>query len=169
MEAVKESGKARSIGVSNYDKSHLLATLATARIPPSINQVEFHPYMSHGDLLAFSRSRRNIATSAYGALTPVTRNIPGPLDETLKSLATRYEVSISLICLRWCLDQDVVVITTSQREDRMAEYLRVFTFKLTKEEVQEIAEKGAQCLKGEELVPRVIRYYNGLKSESEGN
>ncbi|EXJ80420.1 alcohol dehydrogenase [Capronia coronata CBS 617.96] len=170
MEAVKESGKARSIGVSNYSQTHLSATLATARIPPSINQIEFHPYMRQGDVVpvAFSHSHSNIATSAYGALAPVTRNIPGPLDQTLESLAKKYGVSTGLICLRWCIDQDIVVITTSEKETRMKEYLTVFDFKLTDGEVQEISDRGTESVGGKELVPRVIRYYRSLKEKDAG-
>jgi diketogulonate reductase-like aldo/keto reductase len=69
-----------------------------------------------------------------------------------------------MICLRWCIDQGVVAVTTSQKEQRMAEYLRVFEFKLTQEEVQEIAEKGSECLK-EDLVPRVVQYYRRLRAQ----
>ena len=53
MESVKEAGKTKSIGVSNYLESHLKATLATAKTPPSINQIEFHPYLQHGSLLDY--------------------------------------------------------------------------------------------------------------------
>jgi len=42
MEDVKASGKAKSIGVSNYLPQHLEATLKTAKVVPSINQSEFH-------------------------------------------------------------------------------------------------------------------------------
>jgi diketogulonate reductase-like aldo/keto reductase len=166
MESVKESGKARSIGLSNYGEPHILATLATARIHPSINQIEFHPYLRHGDLLPFSRNHGKIAISAYGALAPVTRNIPGPLDETLEMLAKKYSVSKGMICLRWCIDQGVVAVTTSQKEQRMEEYLRVFEFELTQEEVQEIGEKGSECLK-EDLVPRVVQYYRRLRAQGQ--
>ncbi|RFU28807.1 hypothetical protein B7463_g7508, partial [Scytalidium lignicola] len=164
MEAIKESGKARSIGVSNYDESHIQTTLATARIIPSINQIEYHPYLRHGNLLFFSQDHGNIAISAYGALSPVTRNMPGPLDDTLETLAAKYGVNKGMICLRWCINQNVVVITTSQKEERMKEYLGVFSFKLTQEEVREISEKGAECVH-EELLPRVIQYYNRLKAQ----
>ncbi|KAF8903671.1 NADP-dependent oxidoreductase domain-containing protein [Gymnopilus junonius] len=166
MEDIKESGKARSIGVSNYEELHILTTLETARIPPAVNQVEFHPYFSYGNLRNFSRQRANILTTGYGALAPVTHNIPGPLDDTLKALSEKYGVSVGLICLRWCIDQDVAVITTSQKPTRMEEYMTVFDFKLTEEEVNEIREKGALCLK-EEYIPRVVRYVEGLKKKAE--
>lgn len=149
MQAVKASGKARSIGVSNYEETHLATTLAgpQTHITPSINQIEFHPYLQHRELTDFSRlcaEGRGIAVSTYGAMHPVTRNpSPGsPLDKALERAAAKYGVSVGLVCLRWCVDQGVVVITTSQKEERMKEYLSVFDFKLSEDEVKDISDAG---------------------------
>ena len=164
MEAVQECNKARSIGISNFEESHIRIILATARIIPTINQIEYHAYFRHGDLQQFSHDHGNIAISAYGALHPVTKNIPGPLDSTLESLAKKYAVSTNLICLRWCIDQNVVAVTTSRKEERTKEYLHVFDFKLTPEDIEEINEKGALSVKeqGVEVVPRIVKYYRSL-------
>lgn len=85
------------------------------------------------------------------------------MDATLAALAQKYGVSAETICLRWCLDRGVVAVTTSTKEARMVEYLRVSKFKLTPEEVQEISDKGVESLGGEELEPRVLKYYRNLK------
>ncbi|KAK0508405.1 hypothetical protein JMJ35_009489 [Cladonia borealis] len=143
MEEVKASGKARSIGVSNYLERHLKATLATAKVPPSINQIEFHPYLQHGDLLEFQKSQ-NIAVAAYGPLTVVTKAKPGPCDEILESLAHKYYVSEGEIALRWCIDQGIVAITTSGKEERMSDYLRATKFSMTPKEVKDLSEAGLQ-------------------------
>lgn len=143
MEEVKESGKAKSIGVSNYLEKHLKATLATAKIPPSINQIEFHPYLQHGNLLDYHQGQ-NIAVSAYGPLTAVTKAKPGPCDALLASLAKKYYVSEGEICLRWCIDQGVAAITTSSKEGRLSDYLRAMTFSLTPKEVKELSDLGSE-------------------------
>ncbi|KAL2001597.1 hypothetical protein VTN02DRAFT_1552 [Thermoascus thermophilus] len=143
MEKVKESGKARSIGVSNYLQKHLEATLKTAKIPPSINQIEFHPYLQHGGLVPYHHEKE-IATASYGPLTPVARAKGGPLDPLLSTLAKKYAVSEGEIALRWAIDRGSVVITTSGKESRLKDYLRVLTFKLTPKEVDEISEIGQQ-------------------------
>ncbi|KAJ9149832.1 Aldehyde reductase 1 [Pleurostoma richardsiae] len=144
MEAIKESGRARSIGVSNFLQSHLEIVLETAKIPPAINQIEFHPYLQHGGLLAFQRSK-SIAAAAYAGLTAITKAAPGPVDGIYASLAKKYGVSEAEVALRWILDQDVVVITTSSNEQRLKTYLRDLpSFKLTPKEVQEIGELGQQ-------------------------
>lgn len=141
MEVLKKNGKARSIGVSNYQQSHLQATLQTATIPPTINQIEFHPYLQDRSLVEF-QSSKGIATACYGLLAPLTKAKGGPIDDTLDQLTPKYAVGEGEIILRWALDQEMVVITTSYKESRLSDYLRTLTFKLTPREVQEISQKG---------------------------
>lgn len=144
METIKKSGKARSIGVSNYLQPQLEATLKTATIPPSINQIEYHPYLQHGDLNAFQKANQNIVSAAYAPLTPLTKAKPGPCDVILEKLAKKYYVSGGEIALRWAIDQGIPAITTSGKEERLSDYLRAMTFKLTPREVKDISEAGAE-------------------------
>lgn len=175
MQAVKASGKARSIGVSNYEESHLATTLSGSETQtiPSINQIEFHPYMQCRGLTEYSRScaeGRGVAVAAYGALHPVTHNPNpgGPLDQALERIAAKHGVSTELVCLRWCMDQGVVVVTTTRREERIKEYLRVFDFKLTEDEVKDISDAGVRSLPhGEELVPRAVQFHRKLAAQEE--
>lgn len=144
MEAIKDAGKARSIGVSNFLQEHLEAVLKTARIPPAINQIEYHPYLRDGPLLDFHRAH-GIAISAYAPLTAVTKAKPGPLDDVYPELARKYGVTEGDIALRWCIDQGVVAITTSSSEERLQGYLnKIPSFKLTEKEVERISEMGKQ-------------------------
>ncbi|KAM0713778.1 hypothetical protein Q7P37_010740 [Cladosporium fusiforme] len=143
MEQLKASGLARSIGVSNYLPEQLDWILETASTPPSINQIEFHPYLQHPELLKYHKEK-GIATSAYGPQTPITKAQGGPVDEILRRLAKKYAVNEGEICLRWCVDQDIVPITTSSKEQRLSDYLRAMTFKLTPAEVKMINEAGAE-------------------------
>lgn len=141
MEKVAAAGKAKSIGVSNFLKKDLDAILKTAKVRPAMNQIEFHPYLQHGDLLTYHKNK-DIKVAAYGPQIPVTKAKGGPLDSVLASLAKKYAVNEGEILLRWCVDQDVVPITTSSKEQRMSDYLRIFTFKLTPAEVEEISKVG---------------------------
>ncbi|KAK8247075.1 aldo-keto reductase family 1 member C13 [Phyllosticta capitalensis] len=143
LEELQAAGLTKSIGVSNYLPKHLDATLATAKVVPAINQIEFHPYLQHEGLLEYHK-KHGIATSAYGPLTAITKAAPGPVDDTLAALARKYAVSESEICLRWAIDQDIVAITTSSKEQRLSDYLRGMSFKLNPAEIQEINEKGLQ-------------------------
>ena len=145
MESVKAASQARSIGVSNYLRPHLEATLATAKVPPSINQIEFHPYLQHheGDLVEWCKAH-DIALAAYGPLTAVTKAKPGPCDAVAAKLSKKYAVSEGEIALRWCIDQGIVAITTSGKEQRLSDYMRALAFKLTPKEVQDMKDAGQQ-------------------------
>lgn len=148
MEAIRASGRARSIGVSNYIQEHLDPILETASVPPAINQIEYHPYLQHvtqdraSDLLAYHREK-GIAVSGYGGLSAITRASPGPVDDAYAELAEKYGVAVGDVALRWTLDTGVVAITTSSREDRLRQYLaKLPSFQLTEEEVKEISDLG---------------------------
>jgi diketogulonate reductase-like aldo/keto reductase len=143
MEAIHATGKAKTIGVSNFLKADLEAILKTAKITPAINQIEYHPYLQHGDLIDFQR-KHNIATSAYAPLTAVIRAKPGPLDGTYEHLARKYGVTAGEIALRWVIDQGIVALTTSGSEQRLKGYQKIAQFKLTPKEVEEISELGKQ-------------------------
>lgn len=135
MELLQSQGLCKSIGVSNYLPADLQHILATCKTPPAVNQIEFHPYLQRHELLAFHKEH-GIATQAYGPLTAVTKAAPGPVDAVLQRLARKYAVSEAEVCLRWCVDQDVVAVTTSGKEQRLSDYLRAMTFKLTPAEVK---------------------------------
>ena len=141
MEAVKAAGKARSIGVSNFMRPHLEAILKTATDRPVMNQIEYHPYLQHGDLIAFHKNH-NIAIAAYGPLVPVVKAKGGPLDPVLDALARKYAVGPGEILLRFCIDQGIVAVTTSGKEQRLSDMLRAMTFRLSPKEVAEIARVG---------------------------
>lgn len=148
MEAIHASGRAKSIGVSNYIQEHLDPILATAVVPPAINQIEYHPYLQHvtqdreSDLRAYHREK-GIALSGYGGLSAITRAAPGPVDAVYAELAEKYGVTTGDVALRWTLDTGVVAITTSAREDRLQHYLATLpSFKLTEEEVEKISDEG---------------------------
>ncbi|RYP13206.1 hypothetical protein DL765_006997 [Monosporascus sp. GIB2] len=144
MEAIKSSGKARSIGVSNFEQSDIEVILQTAKTIPAVNQIEYNPYFQQGNLIKFLREK-NIAVAAFSPLAAVTTARPGPLDETYAELAKKYGVTESDIALRWCIDQDIVAVTTSHSEQRLQGYLRNLPkFKLTGEEIERISEIGKQ-------------------------
>jgi diketogulonate reductase-like aldo/keto reductase len=143
MEEILASGRAKTIGVSNFLQKDLEAILKTAKVVPAINQIEFHPYLQHEDLVPWMKSK-GIAISAYGPLTAAIKAAPGPLDATYKKLAEKYNVTIGEIALRWVIDQDIVVLTTSGSEDRLKSYLKTLTFKLTPDEVAEISKLGLE-------------------------
>ncbi|KAI7578778.1 hypothetical protein KC343_g21226 [Hortaea werneckii] len=117
--------------------------METCQTPPAVNQIEFHPYLQHVELLKYHKEK-GIATEAYGPLTSITKAANGPVDDILNVLSKKYAVTPGEICLRWCIDQDVVPITTSSKEQRLSDYLRAMTFKLTPKEISQINDAGSK-------------------------
>lgn len=144
MEKVQQAGKARAIGVSNYSQSHLEATLQTASIRPTINQLEHHPYLQHGDQIPVFHQQQGIRTASYSPLTPIFRAAGGPVDAKLAELAAKYKVTEGEILLRWSVDRGDVAVTTSSKESRLREFLRILDFQLTAAEVDAISQLGRQ-------------------------
>ena len=93
MEDVKAQGLAKSIGVSNYLQEHLEWILETAKTPPAINQIEFHPYLQHGDLLEFHKSKVTSGAcflcNSYCYMC--TDEVAGYCDRSVRALDTRYQ------------------------------------------------------------------------------
>lgn len=144
MEACREKGLARNIGVSNFLIPHIEAILKTATVKPAVNQIEFHAYLQRKQLCEYL-NEQGIAIEAYAPLTPITKASPGPVDEICAQLASKYNVGTSAILLRWIMEQKIVVITTSSQKRRLAEYLsQLSAFQLTGEEINEISNAGAK-------------------------
>jgi diketogulonate reductase-like aldo/keto reductase len=144
LEALQSAGLARSIGVSNYLQPDLETVLSTAKVVPAVNQIEYHPYLQHAGLLDFHKAH-GIATVAYGPLSAVLFARPGPLDQYYANLARKYGVQEAEVALRWCVQQDVVALTTSKDEGRMRTYLKnIGEWELSEREVNNIKEIGSE-------------------------
>ncbi len=123
---LKEAGRARSIGVSNYTVGHLEELLASSSVPPSVNQVEFHPFLYQKDLLEFCRGH-GIQLEAYSPLTRGHRLG----DPRLVEIAEKNRRTPAQVMIRWGLQHGVVVIPKSQRRERIRENANVFDFSLS--------------------------------------
>jgi len=127
---LKEKGLARSIGVSNYTIRHLEELLSSSPIPPSVNQVEFHPFLYQADLLAFCQGH-GIKLEAYSPLTRGHR-----LDHpVIQAVAAEYQQTPAQILIRWGLQHGLVVIPKSVRPERIRENAQVFDFELSRSDM----------------------------------
>ncbi|KAF7793208.1 hypothetical protein EIP86_004317 [Pleurotus ostreatoroseus] len=151
LEALKEEGLTRSIGVSNFQPEHLDVILDGAKVIPAVNQIEYHPYLvkATAPLIDYLK-KHNIRATAYGGLAPVTRFKHGPVDIVLKRIAGRLheeagvQVSKAQVLQAWLRKKDIVCITTSTKKKRLQEYLSVVKLpNITDEEEREIDEVGS--------------------------
>ena len=119
-------GKARAIGVSNYSIRELNELIAKSDIiVPSVNQVEFHPFLYQGELLRFCRNNK-IQLEAYSPLTRAKRLYHPNIIE----MAKKYGKTPAQVLIRWSLQHDLVVIPKSIHEARIKENSQVFDFHL---------------------------------------
>ena len=130
---LREQGLVRSIGVSNYTIRHLQELLPATPIPPSVNQVEFHPFLYQRELLEFCQSR-GIQVEAYSPLARGRRM----KDPVTVEMAARYARTPAQVMIRWSIQHGLVVIPKSVRPERIRENATVFDFELTPKDMERL-------------------------------
>lgn len=131
MIQLMKSGKARAIGVSNYDIIQMQEILQNFDVPPSVNQVEFHPFLFQEELLQFCNNN-NIQLEAYSPLTR-GKKLNHPV---LRGLEHKYSRTSAQILIRWSLQHNLVVIPKSGHENRIKENSQVFDFQLDEKDMK---------------------------------
>lgn len=147
---LQASGKARSIGVSNFNESHL-DEIAAARLPmPDANQIELHPWSQKPGLLAHM-AQYDIAPIAYSSLVPLStwRTEPGQdsakTDEmkadgaVFQGMAAKYGVSEAQLLLRWGVQNGYAVLPKSLNPNRMRQNLDLFSFAIDDADMNQMA------------------------------
>lgn len=130
LERLLGDGRCRAVGVSNYTIAHIDQVLDEGNVVPSVNQVEFSPFLYQRELLEHCHAR-GIRIEAYSPLTKARRLD----DERLAAVATRHAKSPAQVLIRWALQREVIVIPKSADPGRIAENAAVFDFELTGEDM----------------------------------
>ena len=125
FEYLYEQGRIKAIGVSNFKTHHLEALIADSRIKPMVDQIEFHPGFMQTETVTFCREN-GIAVEAWSPLGT------GQMlqNETLKTIAEKYGVSVAQLCIRWCLQNDVIPLPKSVTPNRIQQNIDVFGFEI---------------------------------------
>ncbi len=130
MEAILASGKAKSIGVSNYLIHHLEEMKTYAKTQPAVNQIEFHPFWYRKELMEYCHAH-DIVVEGYSPLSRAMKL----MDPRVTVIAKKYGKSNAQILLRWSLQHGNVVIPKSVHKDRIAENIDIFDFEITTEDM----------------------------------
>lgn len=134
LERIAEEGRARSIGVSNFQVHHLERLLGETSVVPVIDQVEAHPWLQQHELREFCAAR-GIAVEAW---SPLARG--RVLDDAaIGRIAAKHGVEPAQAVIRWHLQQGLVVIPKTVDARRLASNLDVFGFELDEDDLAEIA------------------------------
>ncbi|WP_144712642.1 aldo/keto reductase [Curtobacterium pusillum] len=131
---LRASGRARSVGVSNFQVPHLERIIDETGEVPAVNQVERHPWLPQRELIAF-HEQHGIVTEAW---SPLGR---GRLieDPVLTRIADAHGVSVAQVLVRWNVQQGVVVLPKSVTPSRIRSNLDVDGFVLSDEDLAAIA------------------------------
>ncbi|CAL8103249.1 unnamed protein product [Orchesella dallaii] len=155
MEGQVKEGKAKSIGLSNFNVSQVERIVNVATIPPANLQVEVQAYFQNIELCQFAASK-NITVCAYGVLGSLGRaNIRGwkfdadvipPVlqDESVKTIAAKYNKTPAQVLLKYFVQQGIAVLPKSSNVQRIHENIAIFDFQLDKGDIKTILglEKG---------------------------
>jgi diketogulonate reductase-like aldo/keto reductase len=135
FEEIYASGKARAIGVSNFEVRHLDTLLQDATVKPMVNQIELSPYMQQQELVQYCQ-KNDIHPVAWA---PFGSGQTGVLqDPKIVALAEKYNKNVGQVILRWLLQQNISVLPKSSSESRMRSNLEVTDFSLTSEEIESL-------------------------------
>lgn len=134
LEKLYKDGRVRAIGVCNFHIHHLEDLIAHSEIKPMVNQVEYHPNLTQTALRDFCR-KEGIQLEAWA---PLKR---GDLfnDPVIIEIAQKHNKTAAQVILRWDLQNEVVTIPKSVKEERIISNADVFDFELSAADMEKIS------------------------------
>src|SRR3954452_16347240 len=145
LEELHADGRARSIGVSNFQIAHLERLAAEADVVPAVNQIELHPYFLNEDVRAYGEEH-GIATQAW---SPIAQG--DVLDDpAITAIADRLGRSPAQVVLRWHIERGSIVFPKSTTPARIKENFELFDFELEPADVAAIEglDRGEEGRRG---------------------
>jgi diketogulonate reductase-like aldo/keto reductase len=136
LEEIQATGKAKCIGVSNYTVKHLEQMKEYANVMPAVNQVELHIFLQQPELLQYCRDN-NITVEAYSPLAHAQAND----NPVIQQIADKHGKSYAQIMLRWCIQQDLVILPKSKTPSRLQENLNIFDFELDDQDMAQLKQQ----------------------------
>jgi len=130
MQRARESGHARSIGVSNFSIAELDELIAVADVAPTVDQVQFSPFEYRRRLLE-ACEERGVVIEAYSPLG-TGRHLG---DRTVAEIADRLGRTPAQVLIRWSVQRQLVVLPKSTHRERIAQNAEVFDFTLSGEDM----------------------------------
>jgi 2,5-diketo-D-gluconate reductase A len=134
LERIYAEGRARAIGVSNFQIPHLERVMAETDVVPAVNQIEAHPYLTQEELLDFD-GRHEIATQAWA---PLARGgVMG--DPVIEAVARANDRTPAQVVLRWHVERGSIIFPKSSSPRRLEENFEIFDFTLSEEDMNRIS------------------------------
>jgi alcohol dehydrogenase (NADP+) len=142
MEEGFKLGLTKAIGVSNYNAQAISDCLCYAQVPPSVLQIERHPYLQQPELISFCHANDIVVTgyAPLGAPGLYGAKAQDPLlsNAVVVAIAEKRKVSTGQVLIRWAIDSGCAAIPKSVKPARIHENLGVITFRLSEEELEQL-------------------------------
>jgi 2,5-diketo-D-gluconate reductase A len=133
LEELAADGRARSIGVSNFEVEHLERLASETELVPAVNQIELHPYFQNREVRAYGEEH-GIATEAWA---PIAQGaVLG--DPTIGEIAERLDRTPAQVVLRWHIQHGHIVFPKSVTPERIHENFQLFDFELEPDDLERI-------------------------------
>lgn len=134
LNEVKQAGKVRHIGVSNFNTALMAEAVSLSKAPIVTNQIEYHPYIDQKVVIEAARTAGMAVTGYYGMADGKVFT-----DPVLKDIAASHGKSVAQVVLRWLVQQDgIVALSKTIGEARVTENLAIFDFALSADEMAAI-------------------------------
>jgi 2,5-diketo-D-gluconate reductase A len=130
LEEIYASGRARSIGVSNFQPTHLRRVVQEADVVPAVNQIEVHPFLTQDDVRAVN-AEHGVATEAW---SPIAKGqvLDNPV---ITGIANDHDKTPAQVVLRWHVQRGDIVFPKSVTRERVEENFDIFDFELSQSEI----------------------------------
>jgi|JI10StandDraft_1071094.scaffolds.fasta_scaffold397851_2 diketogulonate reductase-like aldo/keto reductase len=125
LASIYKSGRAKSIGVSNFMIPHLEELIQMTGLVPAINQIEVHPFLNQKELRDYCASKK-ILVEAYSPLAHGKRI----QDPAITKISQKYNRTNAQILIRWSIQSGMIVLPKSVKRSRIEENGSVFDFQL---------------------------------------
>ena len=136
MEELYNEGRIRAIGLSNFHPDRVMDMIVHHDVPPTVNQVETHPFNQQIERQKFLQENR-VQIESWGPFAEGKNDIFH--NDLLVSLAGKYQKTVAQIILRWLTQRGIIAIPKSVRNERMEENFNIFDFELNQEDMAAIA------------------------------
>lgn len=137
MEELYREGRIRAIGVSNFHPDRIMDLMMHNEVVPAVNQIETHPFHQQIETQKFLEEVK-VQIESWGPFAEGKNNIFH--NESLLSIAGKYDKSVAQVILRWLTQRGVVAIPKSVRKERISENFQIFDFDLSPEDMDAIAQ-----------------------------
>ncbi|EGT52288.1 hypothetical protein CAEBREN_15513 [Caenorhabditis brenneri] len=132
-----DEGKLKSIGVSNFEISHLEELKNNSEIVPAVNQVEYHPHFHQDDLVRYCREN-DIHFQAYSSLGSPTYRAELSEEPIIKKMAKKYKVDIPVLLLGFAYCQGISVLPRTTSAEHVVSNYQVTKLTISQEDIDSL-------------------------------